>query len=120
VNRANLPPENLVNSAYPTAVQHDLITQILGDYELGDVREIEQFSSYHSIQYRFLHYDGTADTSLEDERLFRGFALAENFETSRGDALFVYFEFFDIVWLMVDISEGETTGSRNYAVFEMT
>ncbi|MCL2377099.1 MAG: hypothetical protein FWC76_06865 [Defluviitaleaceae bacterium] len=139
--------EDRVNGIYPTVAQHEIITELLGDYELGDIH-VHQLEHYgHSVQFRLLHYDGRPTFYLPEERAFyarletgfgqhtddpdialklieqglvsRGFEPPEVFRTNKGDAILVHLEFFNDTLLMIDMGESRSGYSREYIIIEL-
>jgi len=116
-DRTATPPEQRVNSIYPTNHQHDIITQLLGDYRLGEVDEWRGgYPSEQVVYLRRLYYDGEPDSALV-RQLRIPWDLNGDFGTSLGDVLLLHVEYFHDTWLMID--EGASAcGERRYAVIE--
>ena len=127
-DRTATPYEERVNSVCPTAMQHNILTRLLGEYQLGDIIYTDYVYQHHfvkemAVQYRFLHFDVReipAHELIEPNLISRGFTSSDTFGTQEGDVIFVHFDFFNDTWLMIDIGDDSRGwGGREYIIIEL-
>lgn len=146
-DRTAVLPENRINSIYPTAEQHEIISGLLGDYELGEIYEFINHGHIYDatkiVQLRLLHFDGretfyltgeqdpdmpwrnqvaaASDMGMEliaQSRISPDFYNPFDFETEAGDVILVHFGFFNDTLLMIDIGES-SLGYSEYVLVEL-
>ncbi|MCL2387386.1 MAG: M15 family metallopeptidase [Defluviitaleaceae bacterium] len=128
--------ESSTNSINPNPAQQEILTQLLGDFDLGEISTMRSYQDdREEFLFRVVNYDhratfygtwGTQQGAFSNaaadliEKGYVSWAWSITHPTQAGDAILVHSERFNGTWLIIDVGLDDASSWRDLVVVNLS